>query len=185
MKIVAYLFFIGFLFFFCEVSIAQDFAYKQYTIKDGLAGNHVYDAVQDHEGYIWFATETGVSRFDGKDFVNFTVADGLPSNDIIKLFLDSKGRLWMMPFTNKLCYYFKGEIYNSDNDSTLKSFEILDFIININEDLDHNLYFIEQKNNLFVLKANNTLLHFSDHLDYYQIGIGKDNVFQLIAGRNS
>ena len=168
------------------MSIAQDFAYKQYTIKEGLAGNHVYHAVQDHEGYIWFATETGVSRFDGNDFLNFTVADGLPSNDIIKLFLDSKGRLWMMPFSNKLCYYFKGKIYNSDNDSTLKSFKMLDFVSNINEDLDHNLYFIEQKNNLFVLKANNKLIRFSDpNFDFYQIGIGKNNVSQIIASRNS
>jgi hypothetical protein len=185
LKIVAGLFFIGFLFFRCDISIAQDFAYKHYTINDGLAGNHVYQSLQDHEGYIWFATETGVSRFDGKDFVNFTVADGLPCNEILNLFLDSKGRLWMMPFSNKLCYYFKGKIYNSDNDSTLKLFKIKDFIICIKEDLNHNLYFIEQKNNLFLLKANNKMIQFSDHLDYYQIGIGKDNVFQLIAARNS
>ena len=58
----------------------------------------MYDATQDKEGFMWFATENGLSRFDGKNFKTFTTKDGLPDNEILKLFLDSKGRLWIMPF---------------------------------------------------------------------------------------
>ena len=39
---------------------------------------------------MWFATETGVSRFDGVHFKNFTTEDGLPDNEIIGLFLRFK-----------------------------------------------------------------------------------------------
>jgi Two component regulator propeller len=59
-----YIFFLSF--FIIKLGASQDYAYKNYSTKDGLAGNHVYHAVKDKEGYLWFATETGISRVDGK-----------------------------------------------------------------------------------------------------------------------
>src|SRR5215813_3708700 len=96
-------------------AFSQEYSYTIYDTKDGLAGTVVYDAVQDNEGFMWFATENGLSRFDGKSFRNFTIKDGLPDNEILKLFLDSKDRLWIMPFKQAICYYYKGKIYNSGN----------------------------------------------------------------------
>ncbi len=71
---------------------------RNYNVKDGLANATVYGAVQDAEGFIWFATPTGVSKFDGKRFRNYTKKDGLTDNDVIKLAADSRGRVWF--FTN-------------------------------------------------------------------------------------
>src|SRR5215813_3383542 len=102
-------------------SMAQEHSYINYDVKDGLAGSTVYDLCQDKFGFIWFATEAGVSRFDGSHFKNFTTADGLPETEIIKLFPDSKGRVWMSPFKNSICYYYEGKIYNQENDSLLKA----------------------------------------------------------------
>src|ERR671923_35083 len=84
----------------------QGYSYVNYNIKEGLAGSMVYCMVQDHDGFIWFGTETGLSRFDGKRFTNFSTHDGLPDNEIIRLFVDSKNRVWIMPFQNKVCYYY-------------------------------------------------------------------------------
>ena len=36
---------------------------------------------------MWFATENGLSRFDGKNFKTFTTKDGLPDNEILKIFI--------------------------------------------------------------------------------------------------
>src|SRR4030095_1787186 len=94
------------------ISFSQEYSYINYNTRDGLAGSVVYDALQDQEGFMWFATENGLSRFDGKNFKTFTTKDGLPDNEILKLFLDSKGRVWIMPFRPSLCYYYKGKIYN-------------------------------------------------------------------------
>src|SRR4030095_16383149 len=88
-------------------SYSQDYSFIRYDTRDGLAGSVVYDAVQDKEGFMWFATENGLSRFDGKNFKTFTTKDGLPDNEILKLFVDSKGRLWIMPFKRSICYYYK------------------------------------------------------------------------------
>ena len=109
--------------FFCTKPNAQEYSYINYDIKDGLAGSNVYDIVQDHDGFMWFATENGLSRFDGKQFKNFTVSDGLPDNEVLRLFVDSKNRLWIIAFKNAICYYYKGEIYNQQNNETLQNFK--------------------------------------------------------------
>jgi hypothetical protein len=41
---------------------AQDFSYKHYTVKDGLVSSTIYNAVHDQNGFIWFASDQGVSR---------------------------------------------------------------------------------------------------------------------------
>ena len=42
-----------------------------YDINSGLPANEIYDIVKDESGYIWIATEKGLSRFDGYHFENF------------------------------------------------------------------------------------------------------------------
>lgn len=42
-----------------------------YDINSGLPANEIYDVVKDDSGYIWVATEKGLSRFDGYHFENF------------------------------------------------------------------------------------------------------------------
>ena len=42
-----------------------------YDINSGLPANEVSDLVKDQSGYIWIATEKGLSRFDGYHFENF------------------------------------------------------------------------------------------------------------------
>ncbi|HET6994549.1 MAG TPA: two-component regulator propeller domain-containing protein, partial [Chitinophagaceae bacterium] len=61
------------LFWLAETNIlpAQSFSSVHYDTKDGLASATVYDISQDGNGFIWFATENGLCRFDGKNFRTF------------------------------------------------------------------------------------------------------------------
>lgn len=61
----------------------QDFIVKQFTTKDGLPSNTVYGCVKDADGYLWFATENGLSQFDGKHFRSYGVNDGMLDNMVI------------------------------------------------------------------------------------------------------
>jgi ligand-binding sensor domain-containing protein len=124
---------------------SQDYSYINYDTRDGLAGSIVYDAIQDKEGFMWFATENGLSRFDGKNFKTFTTKDGLPDNEILKLFIDSKGRVWIMPFRPSICYYFKGKIYNKSNDSILAKIPLVNRASDMVEDIWGNLIIGEEK----------------------------------------
>ncbi len=112
-------------------SYAQEYTFIHYDVKDGLAGSTVYDLCQDKDGFIWFATEAGISRFDGIHFKNFTTTDGLPETEILKLFADSKGRIWMAPFKNTICYYYNGTIYNQENDPLLKKVTVSSVVTTI------------------------------------------------------
>lgn len=124
---------------------SQDYSYIKYDTKDGLAGSVVYDAIQDKEGFMWFATENGLSRFDGKNFKTFTTKDGLADNEILRLFLDSKGRLWIMPFRPSVCYYYRGKIYNSINDSLLVKIKLFTHAFDMAEDKTGNLFIAEER----------------------------------------
>lgn len=47
---------------------------------------------------MWFGTESGISRFDGKSFRNFSIPDGLTDTEILDIFCAANGELWLIPF---------------------------------------------------------------------------------------
>ncbi|NIG53939.1 two-component regulator propeller domain-containing protein [Chitinophaga sp. Cy-1792] len=107
--------------FFCVSTAAssQGLMIRNYNVKDGLANATVYAAVQDKDGFIWFATPTGVSKFDGKRFRNYAKKDGLTDNDVVRLAADSKGRVWFFTLNGKPSFYANSVIHNEDNDTSL------------------------------------------------------------------
>ena len=84
--------------FFCVHLSAQELI--TYTTKQGLPSNYIYDVTQDSNGFMWFATNRGVVKFDGMTFKTFTVKDGLPNNDTWKLESDFQGRVWYYSKSN-------------------------------------------------------------------------------------
>ena len=51
--------------------------------------------LQDDDGYLWFATAGGLSRFDGIEFVNYSQRDGLFRNYVNHLYKDNVGNIWI------------------------------------------------------------------------------------------
>ncbi|HEY2581434.1 MAG TPA: two-component regulator propeller domain-containing protein, partial [Mucilaginibacter sp.] len=84
-----------FLLLIPAISFAQHSASKLYSANDGLPSTITKEVYQDRYGYLWISTSEGVSRFDGRQFVNYSVEDGLPSLIISKLYQDSRERLWL------------------------------------------------------------------------------------------
>jgi len=72
--------------------------FVNFTTKDGLASDIVYDIHCDEDGVVWFATFRGVSRYDGKTFVNLTTEDGLVNNWMWSINRDSDGVMWFGSF---------------------------------------------------------------------------------------
>lgn len=46
--------------------------YYEYSIDNGLVDNWVNDFEKDDNGFVWIATNDGISRFDGYNFINFS-----------------------------------------------------------------------------------------------------------------
>jgi hypothetical protein len=58
---------------------------RQLTIADGLPSNYVYHCAQDKDGYLWFATDNGICKYDGTRFTVLDMRHGLYDNDVIAL----------------------------------------------------------------------------------------------------
>lgn len=95
--------------FFCGSISAQTPVH--FSTKDGLPSNNVYDVLEDKNGFIWFATNRGLSKFNGKNFKNFTLKDGLPHNNIWQLEIDQKDRLWYLSKSKYQGYVQNDSIY--------------------------------------------------------------------------
>jgi ligand-binding sensor domain-containing protein len=174
---------------------AQQYTYVQYNVKDGLAGSTVYDLCQDKEGFMWFATDAGISRFDGTHFKNFTLDDGLPSNEILRVFADSKGRIWMAPFKKTICYYHEGKIFTPENDSLLSQIKLDDFVSWVAEDKDSNLVIQAGDNISWLKKTNETNYEFKKLMVKHAISVSKaypgegflittwDTIYKMIDGK--
>jgi two-component sensor histidine kinase len=100
--------------------LGQDFPMIHFTKKDGLPGNMVYQVYRDRTGFLWFATDKGVARYNGIRFKTFTTLDGLTDSDVINLFEDHYGRIWLNCFKGSLCYYKDGKIYSPANSALLR-----------------------------------------------------------------
>ena len=52
--------------------------FEQLSVEEGLAQESVLAVVQDRDGFMWFGTQSGLSRYDGYRFTNFRNVVGDP-----------------------------------------------------------------------------------------------------------
>jgi ligand-binding sensor domain-containing protein len=135
---------------------AQEVFLPHYTTKNGLPSNNCYYTLQDKKGFIWIATDAGVSRFDGSVFENFSVDDGLPDNQILQIREDSKGRIWFMALNGQLSYFFNGKIENEKSNPTLKTLKLNGVVVSFLEDSQGKLWFATNVNTIAVWDGKTT-----------------------------
>lgn len=86
-------------FYFVTLSAQNDdIRFQRITINDGLSLSSVYTIYQDQKGFMWFGTEDGLNRFDGKNIVIFR-PDISAKNTICYKWIehiaeDTTGMLW-------------------------------------------------------------------------------------------
>ncbi|OJW99121.1 MAG: hypothetical protein BGO70_02265 [Bacteroidetes bacterium 43-93] len=81
------------------------------NVYNGLPSNHVYSAIKDNYGYLWFCTTDGVVKYNGYDCKVFNFSDGLARNDVFGLYLDRKNRIWLRCISDKLGYIYN-DVYH-------------------------------------------------------------------------
>ncbi|MGB3077263.1 MAG: two-component regulator propeller domain-containing protein [Chitinophagales bacterium] len=89
------------LIFVCRInmSASQDLCFHHLSTADGLANNQVWAMAQDSSGFIWFATNNGLQRYDGKNFITYRhdPADpsSIASNLVGGVLIDSNDNVWV------------------------------------------------------------------------------------------
>jgi hypothetical protein len=108
-----------------------DFLEYKYTSKDGLLTNLISDVNFDRNGYFWLATQAGLSRFDGQNFINYSSKDFdyIKSNRFYVIDKKTDGNLYVNNDVKQLFFI----------DSSSKLVEVSnkkfgkDFIVSINK----------------------------------------------------
>ncbi|NOR88608.1 MAG: hypothetical protein GQ527_13475, partial [Bacteroidales bacterium] len=112
--------------------IKDDFQTKftQLTTKDGLSDNRILDMIEDRQGFIWLATENGLNRFDGYEFVVFQNVPidtfSISSNIVTSIAEDIYGNLWIgtvfgLNKYNRTLDQFTHYFYNSANPNSIRN----------------------------------------------------------------
>src|SRR5271157_5333114 len=106
----------------------RDLKFTLLTSYDGLSDNRINSILQDRRGFMWFATEDGLNRYDGNTFVvyknNPDDPNTLSASLIQNLIEDGNGDLWigtrggldkLNPTTERFTHYR----YNPDNPNSI------------------------------------------------------------------
>lgn len=101
------LFFLGFL-----VNIfpgTGDIRFERISIEEGLSQSIVYSIAQDNRGFMWFATEDGLNRYDGYKFITLKSdpnnTNSLSHSNIWVIYVDRLGIIWVGTFHGGLTRY--------------------------------------------------------------------------------
>ncbi len=69
---------------------------------DGLAGNDVRSILQDSKGFMWFATDNGLQKYDGYSFTSYhhnpADSQSISSDNLLSILQDRQNNIWAMPF---------------------------------------------------------------------------------------
>jgi len=91
---------------------SQTPSFHHYSATSGLASSTVYYILQARDGFIWFATANGVSKFDGNQFTTFRINDGLNSNSIIAMAEGKNGEIYFGNYEKGINVFRDGKIQN-------------------------------------------------------------------------
>ena len=133
---------------------AQEGVIHHLDSEDGLPGLVVYRGLQSKEGYMWFATDKGLCRYDGEMFKTFYSED-LQDSEIIAVW-EFDDKIWFINLLFQLFYLENEEIKRFNPNGILTEVDVHDFYVD-----NKNRYWISGVNTLYKF----CLLYTSDAAD--------------------
>jgi len=154
--------------------------------KEGLSQSRVSRILKDSEGYMWFATQDGLNKYDGYTYTiyrnNKKDTTSISSSIINEIYEDSERQLWIG--TDKGL-----SLYNRDNDNFINFYEnsidpdslSKNSVTRLKDDKHGNLY-IGSNFGLFVFNyRNNKFTHFSKE----NSGLTSNNINCIAVDKSS
>ena len=80
-----------------DIPVSADYILRTWATEEGLPSNRVTGLAQTPDGYLWVATQGGLTRFDGVRFTTFSAetTPGLESSLAQAVFVSRDGSLWV------------------------------------------------------------------------------------------
>ena len=121
----------------------NDFQFRHFTVEDGLASNCVRAIVQDERGFIWFGTDEGLVRYDGKATKvfnpNSSTGKTFETISVISL-LDIGTDLWVGTEKGVYVYNYKKSTFEFLDNKTSSGISIEVIVNNIVIDNNQNIW---------------------------------------------
>ncbi|MCH9650149.1 MAG: hypothetical protein K0U98_18070 [Deltaproteobacteria bacterium] len=105
--------------------------FSHLTVDDGLSANSGFAVLRDADGFLWLGTESGLNRFDGREFLRFDQeakkASYLSKNIIKVIQLSPSGELWLARDDRDICRLPRETMllvcyrYRSEDSASLRS----------------------------------------------------------------
>ena len=127
------------LLIFTAGTTAQSYILNHLGIQDGLSNNYVLDIGQDEQGMIWIATESGLNRFDGRDFTVYRENNsGIISNALNTLLYDKdEDALWIGTKAGLSKYY---PATNQFINYTMENGCVMDNVVHLSHAADSGIW---------------------------------------------
>ncbi|NDV58310.1 hybrid sensor histidine kinase/response regulator transcription factor [Bacteroides sp. 519] len=90
------------LLFFAPVTAKVDrsIRFSHFTNSNGLPSNTVFSICQDHKGFIWIATKSGLCKYDGRNVTTYEIeiekGIKISGNQVRQVYEDNQQRLWVL-----------------------------------------------------------------------------------------
>ena len=128
-----------FLFLLPLIATAQ--TYKYIGVENGLSNRRIFDIQKDSVGYMWFLTNEGIDRYNGKDIKHYKlIEENKESSFPIHLgwlYFEEKGKLWVI---GKAVRIFQ---YNQEHDVFNRVYKLPKTPVNISYgymDCNHRIW---------------------------------------------
>ena len=102
-----------------KCSLINRGSWKQTEMIDGLRSNYINDIMTDSKNRVWYACNTGISVYNGKDQKQITAKDGFSMPTANKIFEDSNGLIYS---AMRHPYNGSGGLYTIDEDGKVTDF---------------------------------------------------------------
>ncbi|WP_100630280.1 hybrid sensor histidine kinase/response regulator transcription factor [Algoriphagus formosus] len=166
----------------------EEFSIDVLNVRKGLLSNFVTKVVSDENNLKFFATEGGISKFDGYSFTDFRPGEeypGLENENIEILYKDNSNKIWIgtkegglsVMNTQKQTIRNMNHVFSSLTDKKLR-------VISIQEDGDGKIWVGTWSSGLFVLDPFNELItqHFPFEQPVYNIIKDRYDNIWFLAG---
>lgn len=131
--------------------------FTQFIDKDGLPSNKIHCVLEDKSGTIWFGTDKGLCRYDGKAITRVPISvanknsyifhgsvskNAADENEVWSMMQDKTGKIWIGTKAGVYCYDGRFFTRFLDNDSIVNKAGLhLKMVHHILEDRAGNIWF--------------------------------------------
>ncbi len=137
-------------------------SFHNLSVEDGLSQNSVISMAQDSIGFLWFATQDGLNKYDGKSFTyynkQFEDVTKVTHSKLGKIYMDHQNHMWIITNSGIL------EKYNAGTDD-FEHITTIKNVSNLIQDQDHNYYIGTFDNGIHVVNAQKDTISILDPKD--------------------